>query len=250
MKARIRLVGCLAKLSEYSDSSLILRAFTRELGSLSIIAKGIRKTQSRNQLCPLNEYEFSVYEPREQGLYLLAEACPVKERDLSGRPEVWAAAECGLELYASLIIPVEESGEYYRLLTSYLDYLAGLESNAVLIWWRFLLRTFALLGIHFHPDLCSVCGEVAVAAATARGSAELACEACLSGQRDRDRWDPLGEQSARILALLPQIGNHVAGLRPKRESVRELNRLFEAYYSDHFGRELKLRSLKVLEQFY
>lgn len=250
MKAKVKLQGCLMKMSEYSESSLILQVFTRELGSISVLGKGIRKTQNRNQLNPLSEYEFSLYAPQDTGLYLLSESSLLQERNFIALPESWAAADCALELFSALIIPTEESPVYYRLLNAYLAYLGKLESNAILIWWRFLLRVFRMLGTPFHPDLCSSCQGSGTIRAYAKGTAELLCAECFEPTLDGDRYETIQPQSSQILALLPQIGDHLSTLKPSRFSVQQINRLLAEFYSAHFNRELKLKSLKVLEQYY
>lgn len=250
MKAKLKLQGCLVKMSEYSESSLILQVFTRELGSLSILAKGIRKSQNRNQLNPLSEYEFSLYAPREAGLYLLSESSLLLERNFCSLPESWAAADCALELYSLLIIPTEESPVYYRLLNAYLAYLAKLEGNAILIWWRFLLRVFMMLGTPFQPATCSSCQGSGPIRAYAKGTADLICADCFDPGPDADRYTSLSPQSSQILALLPQIGDHLSTLTPSRASVQQINLLLAEFYYSHFNHELKLKSLKVLEQYY
>jgi len=130
-------------------------------------------------------------------------------------------------------------------------YLESLERNAILIWWRFLLRIFTLLGIPFRTDICSHCGnQSANIAAYEKGSARLVCADCLDTNADPERYTILTSQGSRVLALLPRIGDFVDSLMPSRQSVTQLNQLFADYYQDHFNRPLTLRSLKVLEQFY
>lgn len=249
MRLRTKDQAFLIKTSPYSDSSLILKAFAREHGLVSILAKGIRKKPEASLLSPLNLYEFSYYEPRESGLGLLAEHSLLEEYDLSGKIESWTAAECALELYSQLLIPAEESPAWFALLREYLIYLSSLEGNAVLIWWRFLLRALRMLGIPFDPVLCAFCqGRENPIAAWEKGSGRLVCSACLNVKSDPDRCEPLSPVAAKVLSLLPMIGDHVRSLRPDRDSVTSLNSLFATYYQAHFHKALRLRSLAVLEQ--
>ncbi len=251
MRARLKDQAFLIKSSPYSDSSLILRAFGRQHGLISILAKGIRSKPEASLLNPLYVYEFSFYEPREAGLCLLAEFSLAEEFDLANKIESWTAAECALELYSQLIIPPEESSAYFELLRDLLVYLGTLEKNAVLIWWRFLLRVFRMLGIPYDPQLCFACLDCSNAlTAWEQGSGRLICAGCLDALPDPLRYEPLSAVSARILRLLPVIGEHVASLRPDRASVAQLNRLFAQYYQAHFHKALKLRGLEVLEQFH
>lgn len=251
MRARLKDQAFLIKTSPYSDSSLIIKAFARQHGLLSILAKGIRKKPEASLLSPLCVYEFSFYEPRESGLCLLAEFSLSEEVDLAARIECWTAAECALELYSQLLIPTEESSAWFDLLRDYIIYLSSVEKNAVLIWWRFLLRVFRMLGVPFDPRLCSGCQGCANAlTAWDKGGGQLFCAQCLDALPDPDRFEPLNPLSARILRLLPEIGGHLSSLSPDRASVAQLNRIFSSHYQAHFHKTLALRSLEVLEQFY
>lgn len=251
MKQRVRSLGCLARLSEYSESSLILRFFTRDLGAVSVLAKGIRRAQTRNQLMALGEYELNLYPPTESGLYLLGEISSVKERDLSASPQHWAAADCALELLSSLIIPTDESPVYYALLDSYLDFLQTRKGSAILLWWRFLLRVFNFFGTPFDPLACGLCQTTEEnIAAWDRGTGALFCHNCLATSENSDAHARLSSASSKLLRLLPSIGNYLDELRPLREEVKELNQLFADFFFAHFNYPLKLKSLQVLEQFY
>lgn len=251
MRNKVTDRGFLAKTSPYGESSLILKAFTRGHGMISMIAKGIRKKPGAETLSPENDYEFVLYEPGEGGLFLLSEFSLAREYDLSRKAECWTVAECALELYGKLIIPQDENPHYYDLLHDLFAYLESLDRNAILIWWRFLLRIYSMLGIPFRTDICSHCGRGAEnIAAYEEGSARLVCPDCLDANTDPDRYTILTSQSSRVLALLPRIGDYLDAFTLTRQSVTQLNMLFADYWSEHFQRPLKLRSLKVLEQFY
>ena len=251
MKSRVKDQAFLIKSSPYSDSSLILKAFARRHGLVSILAKGIRKKPEACLLSPLCVYELSFYEPTESGLSLLAEFSLAEEFDLTADLESWTAAECALELYSQLIIPAEESPAWFALLREYLIYLASLERNAVLIWWRFLLRALRMLGIPFDLGPCCACGSMKnPVTAWEKGSGRLLCPACMDPLSDPDRHEPLSPVSAKVLSLLPVIGDHVHSLVLDRASVARLNSLFATYYQAHFHKALRLRGLEVLEQFY
>jgi DNA repair protein RecO len=251
VKQKIRDRGIIFKISHYSESSLILKTFTRDRGLISILAKGMRKKPEASLLNPLNGYEFVLYEPQEAGLYLLGEFSLQTEHNLAENVESWAAAECALELYTHLIIPQDENSQYYGLLIVYLDYLQGVERNAVLVWWRFLLRVLILLGVPFDPLHCSQCHLSAKPIlAFEKGTGALVCAACLDPVPDPDHWELLGSQASLILGLLPMIGDHLNTLCPDRTAVAQLNQLFSDFYASHFNKALKLRSLEVLEQFY
>lgn len=249
MKARVSEQGVLCKISQYSESSLILHVFGRQRGMVSVLAKGIRKKQEQDLLAVLSEYEFNLYESVAGGLYLLGDFSLSVEHDFSQSVQKWAAAQCAVELYSKLIIPTEEAPVYYKLLQTWLEYLPGVEGSVMLVWWRFLLRVFILLGIPFSATPCALCQQSPEHyAAYEKGSARLVCSACCESLPDQDRLTALSPLSARILQLLPGIGNYLGRLNPDSIATQQLNQLFEDYYQAHFNRDLKLRSLQVLAQ--
>lgn len=248
MKGKITDRGFLCKTSLYGDSSLILKVFTRQYGMLSLIAKGIRRKSEANQLIALNLYEFTMYEPQDGTLYLLSEFALLKEHELTTRTENWVAAQCAVELYSQMMIPHDEHPAYFELLSSFLDYLDTLGSNSFLIWWRFMLRIFALLGIPWDTRYCCECQSPArQTSALKRESSDLICTDCLSGLADRDSLVTLTPATAQVLYLLPEIGNHLSSITLDKRTVIQMNRLIADHYSTHFHSELKIRSLGVWE---
>jgi DNA repair protein RecO len=234
--------GIILTIIPYSESSLICKLLSSELGQISLIAKGIRKKEE--PLLRLWEYELNLLEPKEEGLYLLKEARELT--DYSTYPEVatWAAADSGAELLSQIIIPQPEAAVYYKLLTDYLSYLQKVDKNAVLILWRLFLRVFQLLGIGLELDLCSICHQRAPILAHT-GTGELICGACKS--RSSKQFSPLASE---IIRLLPEIANHIQRLDLNRWVVGEINGFLLDYFYAHHKQTLKLKSLSVLSQFY
>ncbi|MDD3632414.1 MAG: DNA repair protein RecO [Candidatus Cloacimonadaceae bacterium] len=251
MKAKIRDQGILFKTIKYRESSLILRVFLKSQGLVSILAKGIRKKPENNLLNTLYTYDFTIYEPQETGLYLLSEFTLLKEYNIFSNLPTWTAAECAAELYTQIIIPLEENTAYYDLLQLYLDYLKKRGDNAILLWWRFLLRIFIKLGIAFPLDSCANCKKKNVQmAAWKKGTGKLICVSCLNEADSPKYYEILSSRASQILHLLPQIGDYLDKIHPDSQSVEQLNHLFSDHYANHFRKPLKLRSLEVLSQFY
>lgn len=251
MKKRLKDDAILFRIIQYSDSSLILKAFARQQGLVSLLAKGIRKKAEGSLLCPLNSYEFSFYGPGEYELCLLTELSLLKENKLSHKIEAWSAAQCATELYSQLFLTMEESPAWFTLLGEYLDYLEKTEGRAILIWWRFLLRVFKMLGTPLEPEVCGLCtNELSAPAFWEKAGASIICGECLGSAYDTSRYARLSPMAVRILTLLPRIGLYLNELNPDGESVAQLNELFSQHYQAHFHKALNLKSLGVLEQFY
>ncbi len=251
MKGKIRDEGILFKTIKFRETSLILKVFLKYRGMISILAKGIRKKPENDLLNSLYTYEFTLYEPQEDGLYLLSEFTLLKEFNLFDNLPAWTAAECAAELYTQIIIPPEENTAYYDLLQNYLDYLKKRGENAILLWWRFLLRIFIRLGIALPLDSCANCIKKKVKiVAREKGTGRLICAECLKEANYPEYYEVLTSSASQILHLLPQIGDYLDKIHPDSQSVEQLNHLFSDHYTNHFRKSLKLRSLEVLSQFY
>lgn len=251
MKGRIKDRGIILKFSDYSESSLIIRCLTSSHGIISILAKGLRKQPQKNALIVLSEYEFILYEPTDAGLYLFCEAALLKDHSFDYAPEIWTAAQCGAELIAVQVIHGNEHEMIYDFLRLYLDYLSGIKTNAILVFWRFFIRLLQIVGIQFSTTSCGLChDEDAKPIARDLATAGLLCADCFYGSESKERYLLLSSQSAAILAMLPQIGNYLEQLHIDRATAREINALLLDHYQAHFNKTLKLNSLSVLEQFY
>ena len=113
MKSKVKDRGIIVKTYPYGESSLIIKCFTQEHGMISVIAKGIRQKPEASMLTSLGSFDLTLYEPGEGEIYLLSEFSPRNTHDFSSRMECWATAECALELFGQILIPVEETPHYY-----------------------------------------------------------------------------------------------------------------------------------------
>jgi len=245
---KIKLNAILIKQSEYGDSSLIYRFFTREHGLIGVLAKGIRK--KNDPLIPLCSYELFAYEPKEPGLWLFSEA--TVDKDLSQYPSTatWAAAECGMELISQVLFSQEDLFSVYQLAVSYLEYLQKTPHNAILILWRFMLRITVFSGIGNPFAHCCMCNKSIAAYPTYLASkGGMLCSACSSEMVQSDDLIRLSDPSIKLLALLPEIGKHLNEISLSAQTVQEINGIFEQYWLTHHKHPLKLKSLGLLSQF-
>jgi len=251
VKAKIKDFGIITKLSPYGDSSQIIQAFCRSHGQISILAKGYRKQQANNPLVQLFEYELSLYEPVEQGLYLLSEASLIRGNTLHEQAQNWVAAELGAELLSKILIASSDAQDYYELLSSYITYLHTPDIKPVCIWWRFFSRILSLSGYELNLDtceLCGNCGEERLILDMRNGG--MICVDCAEAITQEDGLMVISSKAAHILKLLPEIGLHMQELKLGRNLAHELNSFFVAAFEGRFNKTLRLKSLSVLEQFY
>jgi DNA repair protein RecO len=233
----------------YSDSSLIVKALGRLSGNIDIIAKGIRKKSDSFILQVLNDYELTLYAPREGELHLLKESNLIQERHYQN-PKNWATALCGAELMQKQLISPDENRQYYELLSSFLDFLIDLDAEPLPVFWRLLNRIIHLQGLELKTCICSSCKQQKPEYAYTRHDARFYCQRCTQELAQPRDLHILSEEAARILFHLDHIGNHLHELKLSKSTIQEINDYFEDYYLAHNRKTLKLKSLSVLEQFY
>ncbi len=245
---KAKLNALLIKQSEYGDSSLIYRFFTREHGLIGVLAKGIRT--KNDALVGLCYYELGVYEPKEPGLWLFGEASLKQDYSVFPSTATWAVAECGMELVSQIIIAQEDISSAFDLAHSFLAYLQNINNNAVLILWRFMLRITISSGIGNPFSNCCLCNTAFLeypAYLVSKGG--MLCRTCSRDIAHSDDLIMLSEQSIRIISLLPEIGNHLGSIKLTPATVREINSVFEHYWLAHHKHPLRLKSLALLSQF-
>lgn len=243
----IKTLGIISSIIPFGDTSLILKALSWDKGQISILAKGWRKKQE--PVLRFCEYEFTLYEPKEEGLHLLKEASVLQDFTQYPSTEIWAAAEAGVELLSKIIIPSNESHDYYTVQREYLAYLQKTRINGILIFWRLFLRVFKLLGIESQLNTCRICGSKRALYAIDNVAGHI-CQECFGDLSESGQYTLLSQDATEILRLLPEIGMHLDRIKVSTVAVSELNRYFLQYYQVHQKQTLKLKSLSVLCQFY
>lgn len=243
----MRILGIVIGIFPFSESSQILKIISQDRAQISVIAKGWRKKQE--PLLRFAEYEFNLYEPKEEGLYILKELSLLQNYAQYPSTSTWAAAEAGAELISKIIMASSDAPSYYELLRNYLGYLQTIDKNAILIFWRLFMRIFKLLGIDLNISKCSLCHTECVAFAY-NAASDIVCESCYKETANKDNYHSLSQNAGKILSLLPFIGYHLQETELSFNDVEELNRFFFAYYYAHQKQTLKLKSLSVLGQFY
>ena len=147
----IRVEAIVLKHSDFGEADRMLTLFTREKGKLKAIAKGARKTRSRNagHVEPFSQVTLQL--ARGRNLYIVTQAEAIHTHA--------SLAEDLLRLgYASYIVELlerfsveeDENGALYRLLRDTLDRLESHDQEQVAVRY-YEIRLLDLLG--FRPEL-------------------------------------------------------------------------------------------------
>ncbi len=239
---------------KYRETSQIVTLYSRDLGKLSVIAKGIREKASRFGGLPdaMAQLSIVVYWHEHRDLHLLSRwELRRKTSHLTEDIDRMAVGLGAIELIDAVSLHEANRGAFFDLLTEVLDAADGVSRNLATLLPYFQMQVLAGLGFRPGIEGCRKCGrdltegEIEggeVAFEHERGT--VACLPCasqssgggtLSGGALRTMQQLLRIESpmaAADLAMLPTIRRevsaslhtllltHVAGVRPlKSEAV-------------------------------
>jgi DNA repair protein RecO (recombination protein O) len=178
-------VGFVIRSMEYGETSKIISVLTREVGKISLIAKGAR-AESRFgaalELLTLTEF---VYYHRE-GLKTLSQATVLKTYpELQGDYDRQATALRCARLVGRILEEDHAEERVFALFRSLLEAL-GREDELEVFELAFQVKLLSCLGWAPQLDRCAICGETPNQSWFSLEKGGLLCECCRSG-------DPSGE---------------------------------------------------------
>jgi len=219
------------------EADRIVRLFTRELGRVDAVVKGVRKTTSRwgGRLEPFNVCDLLLHPGRS--LYTVTQAQLVDVfAHLRDDREALTAAAVVCEAAAGLTPEHEPEERVFALLRNTLRELdrglCGPAAQAPLVLGA-LLKLLYEAGYLPVLDQCAACGagDRALGFSSAKGG--LVCGRCLG--------DAVPITPEAVDALHAAVGRPLAELRaePPSEAVAEALRDAHALYSYHTGSQLR-----------
>lgn len=239
--------GIILKKIPFRETSFILDILIKELGIVSVIAKGIRKENSQSQgiIDLLNELDLELYKNPNSEWFILKKADFIKSHLYQMDFQTTILMQSAVEIYRQLIIDQTEASLLYTLLIRYLTYLESKPTNAIAIFWRFLLRLFKIFGIEFQLKHCVICNQEKLFFAYYPIKHGFICKDCYRIAM-REQVIELSENVPEILNKLENIGNYLKTISISESSQKQLNKIFLLHLSEHFHKKFFLKSLKML----
>lgn len=239
--ASLKSPGLVLKKTAFSETSLILKVFTRDSGLVTLIAKGAKRPHSKFRgvldFFVLNEFLYSDRSKSE--ILTLTDAALIRDFPrLKGDPAKQSLANVFLEVYLKYMHGPEQALPQFELLLEHLDGLEGeveSPSERALRLCDFLLGLCAVSG--FSPQFirCVQCGRP-VSALPMRmdhGLGGPVCVSCEGGEggpvfrgktlqwlgRVQEQGMRAGhvtrnEEAQAGTFLLAFVGEHAGGARP------------------------------------
>jgi DNA repair protein RecO (recombination protein O) len=236
---------------KYSESSKIVRLLTRDLGVLSVVAKGADKPRSKfgARLQLLSEGVAQIYVKQNRDLHTLAEFEVENLRhELAADVRRYASASALAELVLRFA-PTEQNEEIYVRLVAYLDTLSNvsaehLETTSLSALWGIVCA----LGFEPAMDGCALDGreipEGAVTFSIAEGG--LLCSTCAKGAHVAGSTTRLNPDDRVALACLIEGRCDEVSPLPSRHAAAH-RRLLVRFVARHVSEDRELKALSFWE---
>jgi len=242
-----KFIGIVIRKTNYKESSIIFEVFSKQLGKISIIAKGANREKSKNfgLLEVLNELEMVIIKNRNGDLFTLSSTNLLKSFLYKTNFRTNLLMLASVEYIRQLIIPEDDFEQLYYLLSKYLDYIKENEKNGIVIFWRFLLNSFHILGIPLNLSYCVRCNkkENFLNSFYPYGNGFLCSECSRKFHLEESLY--LSETVKKILSNIYKIGKMINSLEIPKNSIVQINRIFTLHLAEHFQRRFVFKSLEM-----
>lgn len=249
--ATLKSPGLILRKTPFSETSLILKVYTRESGLITLMAKGAKRSKSRfaGLLDFFTLCQFLYPEKSRTDIHTLTEASLIRDFPrLKSDPGLQSLAHVYLELYLKYMAEPHRSPPHYAWLIERLESLEGADGDLrdhVLRLCDFVLGLSTVSGFSPQFTACVQCGTPLMAAGVGRTGnlrfrmdADLGgalCASCIGAgagggviftgrllrwlnriQEEGERAGhlPRSEESQAEAFLLAFLGRHAGGTRP------------------------------------
>jgi DNA repair protein RecO (recombination protein O) len=242
----LNLKGIILKKIPYQETSLIMDVFTFELGTVSVMAKGVRKAKSKTtgMLEILNELDLVLYKNPSSDWYIFKNAELIKAHLYETDFRTGILMQGAAEIYKQLVLEHDDFADLYNLMHQYLLFIRTIPKNGIAIFWRFLLKLFRLIGIEFNVNHCVECGEENNFIAYYPQRHGFICNNCYRPVFENYIFR-LNDEQADIFANLMQIGKLLDELKISKQTISQINHIFLMHLSEHFHQKFYLRSVEM-----
>ena len=171
--------------TEWRESSQIARVFSRELGKLSVVAKGARRVKSRTGggLKEFAKVDLTLFLKENAEMGTLREVEVLESHAFLGENlEKFAVASVFLELVDRTAHPRQPSEKVYTLMSIFFENL-DVTQDAISTGLQFLLRLIGRLGYTPNLSTCVGCGGREHLNWFSSREGGVICKTCMEGKK-------------------------------------------------------------------
>jgi len=251
--ALVKAEGLVVRAMKMGETSKLVTLFTRELGILKVIAKGVRSSKSRMgaALELLTVCRIVYYEKENRELQFLSQADIVEFfPNLPANLEKWGYANACAELVSRAQTSREATEKLYPILLNTLRAMNEPASDGRVCFWGFQMKLVGVLGLAPNLRRCLHCSTVGPTVETggrvyhfdiSRGG--FLCANCSSG---RSAHELSGETLRRLADLQTLPAEKFSSFKISPLARREIENFFRAYFAFHLEEIGKLAALKFV----
>lgn len=245
--------GIITKEQSYSESSKILKIFTKDLGLISVISKGCKKPKS-----PLHEGSnvliYGVFDIsyKEDGLSTLI-SIDIKDsfknitmdyKDLAKKMYAFTIVDISMQVIPDKEIDDNEKKEMYEILISTLNKInEGINPRVLLS--IVMLKYLNFLGVLPNLDSCSFCGSNHDIVTMDARSFGFVCRECYTNEK------MVNEKALKLLRMLYYVEIDKIKKLDVGEELNDIEEFIDCYYEEHtgiyFNIKKKINTLKKME---
>jgi len=233
--------GILLKRHPYRENSVLCRCLTRDLGIISIIATGVYKEKSSftGILEPFSQIQMELYKTQKTQIYTVRSANVLKSHLHGVEYQNTLLVNAAGELLLQCEFLIGESKDFYELLVDFLNYLAKSEYHHFLVFSRFVLKFFTLLGISIEM-CCSNCMTKEFTFFYPQQDGFL-CANCHKPPLYKSLIK-LKQETAYALCNIYSL-KQIKEKTISKEIIDEIKNVFLIHLSNHYNKQFYLKSL-------
>ncbi len=233
----VKTEGIIVGETKYSESSKILKIYTKDYGFISVMSKGCRnlKSKLRGVSTKLVYADFYL-SYKENGISTLINA-DIKNtlRNILSSIDKITYVSYLLDLTEQVYKHSNEDTIYDLLMTIILKINEGFDEEAFTYLYELKLLDF--LGIRPQVDGCSICGNQTNIVTITTLDGGYVCQNCYHGGTIYSR------KTIQLIRMFLMVDiKQVTKLDIKQETKKELNEFITEYYEEYSGLYLKSRS--------
>ncbi|MBB6217914.1 DNA repair protein RecO (recombination protein O) [Anaerosolibacter carboniphilus] len=238
--------GVVLKQTKFGEGDLILTLFTKKMGKVQAVAKGVRRSRGKftgsTQLFAYGE--FVLFKGRD--LYQVSQV-DLKESFYQLREDITKLTYGAyiLELTESIITEGQTNNRLFHSLLSCLSVLAKMEKAYETVVKAYELKLLSYSGYKPELDRCVYCGkagESVIKFSSKEGG--TICRSCFGQDIYAMR---ISSTTINVMKYLMNTDlEQIARLRVKSDIMEELNKILKHYISTHLEKS-KFKSLQFLD---
>jgi DNA repair protein RecO len=239
------LEGVILRIVRYKDSKAIVSIITPDLGLIQASITRFRSKKSNlvGTVSILNYVKFEAGKSSSSDFYSVRNVELISTLAYSKNYTTYLYQSAAAELLSKVQnYPNEDLAQLFHLLVTYLSYIQKVTKNQVVIYWRFVIKYFSVLGIPLELSKCSECHTRLetgfIYASDNHGFVGPECR-----EHHQVKSTNVSAEAQDILLKLPQIGNFIDDLEISESVIREINKLLLLHISTTLHKDIYLRSL-------